>query len=97
MANTWCRFTLASSFADGSVIETQSLLVSFLEDLFSAILKNGELLVLPCTFSVLRCSWQDALIYVAENKVQPDVFLPCRETMWWAINTHDCRLWRRVS
>ncbi len=60
---------------------------SALEDLFSAIYEErrafGAALYLLCIALFLA----SALIYVAENKVQPDVFSSIPETMWWAIIT----------
>ena len=38
-----------------------------------------------------------ALIYVAENKVQPDVFSSIPDHVVGYHNTHNCRLWRRLS
>ena len=68
------------------LLKLQSLLVSPGRS-FSAIYEErrafGAALYLLCIALFLA----SALIYVAENKVQPDVFSSIPETMWWAIIT----------
>ncbi len=60
---------------------------SALEDLFSAIYEERRAFGAALYLLGIALFLASALIYVAENKVQPDVFSSIPETMWWAIIT----------
>ena len=60
---------------------------SALEDLISAIYEERRAFGAALYLLGIALFLASALIYVAENKVQPDVFSSIPETMWWAIIT----------
>ena len=60
---------------------------SALEDLISAIYEERRAFGAALYLLGIALFLASALIYVAENKVQPQVFSSIPETMWWAIIT----------
>ena len=60
---------------------------SALEDLISAIYEERRAFGAALYLLGIALFLASALIYVAENKIQPDVFSSIPETMWWAIIT----------
>ena len=60
---------------------------SALEDLFSAIYEERRSFGAALYLLGIALFLASALIYVAENKVQPDAFSSIPETMWWAMIT----------
>ncbi|MDB4022077.1 ion transporter [Litorivicinus sp.] len=60
---------------------------SALEDLVSAIYEERRAFGAALYLLGIALFLASALIYVAENAVQPDVFSSIPETMWWAIIT----------
>ena len=60
---------------------------SALEDLVSAIYEERRAFGAALYLLGIALFLASALIYVAENHVQPDVFSSIPETMWWAIIT----------
>ena len=60
---------------------------SALEDLISAIREERRAFGAALYLLGIALFLASALIYVAENRVQPEVFSSIPETMWWAIIT----------
>ena len=60
---------------------------SALEDLISAIYEERRAFGAALYLLGIALFLASALIYVAENHVQPEVFSSIPETMWWAIIT----------
>ena len=60
---------------------------SALEDLISAIYEERRAFGAALYLLGIALFLASALIYVAENKIQPEVFSSIPETMWWAIIT----------
>lgn len=60
---------------------------SALEDLFSAIYEERRAFGAAVYLLAIAFFLASALIYIAEHKIQPEVFSSIPETMWWAIIT----------